>query len=118
MKIRDDLKVQAASSGKPEDFDKYKNKRNEVSTKLKTAKEDYFRKKFSQDDQQPKDVWKTTFSLLGKNKSEFPSQILIGQRLLSHPGTIADEMNKYFIDKVAKLNISGEQDIPCGRVCP
>ena len=24
MKIRDDLKVQAASSGKPEDFDKYK----------------------------------------------------------------------------------------------
>ena len=38
MLKRDELKKTAASSGTIEDCDAYKDKRNEISTKLKTAK--------------------------------------------------------------------------------
>ena len=103
MKARDDLKVIAATTGETEDFEKYKHKRNEVSTKLKTAKSDYFHSKFSQENQSSGDVWKTAFTILGKNKSEFPSQILIGRNLCSTPSIIAEEMNNFFIRKIARL---------------
>ena len=103
MKARDAFKVQTANFGNTEDFEKYKEKRNEVSTRLKTAKADYFKSKFSQDDQTPGDVWKTALMVLGKNISEFPSQVLIGQKLCSSPSIIAEEMNRLFIDKIAKL---------------
>ena len=101
MKSRDELKVRAAKSGTIADYDLYKRKRNEVLMTLKTAKEDYFKQKFSDVDQTPGDVWKTAFRVLGKNKSEFPSQILIGQELCSSPNTIAEKMNQYFIEKIS-----------------
>ena len=41
--------------------------------------------------------------VLGNNKSEFPSQILINQKLFSTPSDIAEGMNKFFIDKIEKL---------------
>ena len=41
MLERDDLKRNSATSGNIEDFDLYKTKRNEVSTKLKSAKAEY-----------------------------------------------------------------------------
>ena len=83
MKNRDELKKRGAETGTIEDFDNYKEKINEVTTKLKKAKADYFRSKFSQVDQSSGDVWKTAFMVFGQNKSEFSSQILIGQKLLS-----------------------------------
>ena len=101
--LKDDLKLQAIKSGNTGDYDEYKRKRNKVLTKLKAAKENYFRQKFSEANQSPGDVWKTAFSVLGKHKSEFPSQILIGQELCSSPSTIAEKMNHFFIEKIAKL---------------
>ena len=103
MKTRDDLKLLAANTGTIEDFANYKEKRNEVTSKLRTAKADYFRSKFSQDNQTPAEVWKSAFMVLGKTKSEFPSQLLIGQKLFSTPSLIAEEVNKFFINKIEKL---------------
>ena len=74
MKSRDELKIQAAKSGATADYELYKCKRNEVFMKLKTAKEDFYKQKFSDVEQTPGDVWKTAFCALGKNKSELPSQ--------------------------------------------
>ena len=68
MKTRDDLKLLAANTGTIEDFANYKEKRNEVTSKLRTAKADYFRSKFSQDNQTPAEVWKSAFMVLGKKQ--------------------------------------------------
>ena len=103
MLERDDLKRNAAITGSLEDFNLYKVKRNEVSTKLKSAKVEYFKSKFSDDSLSPGDVFKTASQILGKSQSEFPSQILIGQKLFSTPTTIAEAMNKFFVEKIAKL---------------
>ena len=109
MKCRDDLKQKAARTGDVNDFNEYKKKRNEVTTKLRTAKSDYFRSKFAQDDQSSGEVWKTAFMVLGRNKSEFPSQILISQKLCSAPSEIAEEINKFFINKIAKLKQNSQE---------
>ena len=106
MLERDDLKRNAANSGNIEDFDLYKLKRNEISTKLKSAKAEYYKSKFSEDSLSPGDVWKTAFQLLGKSKSEFPSQILIGKKLLSTPAKIAEALNIFFVEKISKLKES------------
>jgi hypothetical protein len=41
--------------------------------------------------------------VLGKNRSEFLSQMLFGNNLLSKPVQIAAAMNRFFVDKIYQL---------------
>ena len=103
MKQRNIMKKSAAETGNTEVFEDYKKIRNEVSTKLKTAKSDYYRSKFQDESINSKDLWGKAYQVLGKNRSDFPSQMLFGNKLLSKPIQIADAMNEFFVDKIAKL---------------
>ena len=103
MKHRNDLKKSAAISGDSEKYQLFKNIRNEVSTRLKSAKSEYYRSKFSEDSGDSKVLWNTAYQVLGKNRSEFPSQMLFGTKLLSRPIEIAEAMNKFFTEKIAQL---------------
>ena len=107
MKERDLLKKSAASSGDPKVYEFYKKARNEVSTKLKTAKGDYYRSKFNENSEDSKTLWSTAYQVLAKNRSDFPSQMLFGSTLLSKPIAIAEAMNLFFVDKISKL-----KDVP------
>ena len=110
MAERDKLKEITARSRRLEDYEKYKLKRNEASTKLKSCEKDYYNNKFNNENISSKTVWKTAFEVLGNSRSSFPSQILHGGRLLSNPTLIATEVNKYFIDKIAKLKETFENN--------
>ena len=103
MEKRDELKVLAARAGEPELYNQYQKIRNDVSTKLKSAKTDYYRSKFCGDSLTPKDMWSTAYQILDKKRSDFPCQILVGKEIMSKPFQIAAAMNEYFIDKIAKL---------------
>ena len=63
MDERDSLKETAAATGSIDDYDCYKNKRNEVSMLMKTAEKDYHNKKFDEDNTS-KTVWKTAYDVL------------------------------------------------------
>ena len=103
MKERNFLKERAAETGDDEVFIRYKKLRNEVSTKLKTAEAEYYKSKFEEESMNSKDLWGKAYQVLGKYRSEFPSQMLFGNKLLSKPIEIADAMNTFFVEKIAKL---------------
>ena len=93
MMERDNLKVRASKTGDNIIYPKYKNIRNKVSTKLKTAKSDYYKEKFKDNLSTSSDTWNNVNKVLGKTRSEFPSQIMIAGKLLSRTLEIANGMN-------------------------
>ena len=77
MKVRDNLKEIAALTGDKEVFSEYKKKRNEVSTKLKTAKATYYTDKFKEESSTPADMWRTAYQVIGNFHISFPSLLFI-----------------------------------------
>ena len=43
-----------------------------------------------------------SYQILRKFRSDFPSQKMFGQKLVSKPIEIATEMNRFFIEKIKK----------------
>ena len=50
MKIHDELKEEAAQTGNIDTFEKYKEKRNDVSSRLKQAESEHHKSKFIKSD--------------------------------------------------------------------
>ena len=75
---------------------------------------DYFKNKFKNINATSSDTWNTVSQVLGKVRSEFPSQILIAGKLLSNPLEMATSMNKFFVKKISDLksNDSNSNDNP------
>ena len=103
MEERDRMKEVAAESGTINDFNLYKEKRNEVGMKLKTAERDYYNNKFSDENITSSSIWKTAYSALGSFRTSFPTQILHAGSLISNPKVLATEVNKFFTNKIAQL---------------
>ena len=103
MKVRNDLKVEAAKTGDIQIFNDYKVKRNLVTTKLKEAKTMYYKSKFEDTNLSSRDLWCNVKTVLGNVRSQFPPQILLGGKLLSKPLEMATAMNIYFINKISAL---------------
>ena len=103
MEHRNTLKEEAAITGNKETFDEYKRKKNEISTKLKAAEAKYYNEKFDEEDLTAAEMWRSAYKLLGNTISSFPSQMIFSGKLFSKPIDIANEMNKFFINKVKKL---------------
>ena len=103
MEERNELKELAAKTGDPETYEKYKLKRNLVSTKQKNAKYLHYSAKYSDPASTSSDIWNTTRQCLGYVRSNFPTQILHCGKLLSNPGEMASAVNEYFIDKIRIL---------------
>ena len=61
MKERDKLKEQAAATGDTDIFEAYKQKRNEVSTNLKSSKAEYYSEKFRDEEMSTSDMWKSAY---------------------------------------------------------
>ena len=112
MKLRDELKEEAAFSGDAAVFESYKEKRNLVTSKLRQAESDHNKSKFNKSDLSPADIWRGTKQILGSVKSNFPTQILAGGKLLSNPLKMATAVNEFFLDKIVKLkNIDNNEGI-------
>ena len=48
-------------------------------------------------------MWNMSYKILGKKRSDFPSQMMFGCKLLSKPLLIANAMNDYFLSKISNL---------------
>ena len=120
MEERNRMKENAAETGSLEDFNEYKEKRNEVSTKLKTAEKEYYENKFSSEEEtSTKSTWRTAYEVLGNHRTSFPSQILHCGELLSNPTVIANAVNRFFVEKIRKLKEEFEpaqNDVPLAEL--
>ena len=103
MAERNHLKENAAITGRLDDYNEYKKKRNEVSSILKNSEKEHYGNKFENENVPTKTVWKTAYEILGNFRSAFPSQILHCGKLFSNPTEIATEVNNYFVNKIKKL---------------
>ena len=112
MEDRDILKEKAAESGDIKDHDEYKVKRNLFTYKMRDAEKDYFKEKFNNDEATSSELWQTAYSVLGRVRSQFPSQIVVFGQLVSKPINIATEMNKFFIRKISDLKTETEEPQP------
>ena len=103
MKLCDELKEEAADTGDVEVYERYKEKRNLVTSKLRQAEANHHKSKFEKNDLSSADIWKGAKQILGSVKSNFPTQILAGGKLLSNPLQMASAVNRYFLDKISEL---------------
>ena len=103
MSKRDALKEEAARSGDAIVYRKYQDLRNEITTLQKKAEANYYAEKFNDPSCSAKDMWKLTYQTLGKTRSDFPSQMMFGNKLLSQPIHIANSMNDFFLKKIEEL---------------
>ena len=71
-----------------------------MSTKLKAAEANYYNEKFDEEDLTAAEMWRSAYKILGNTISSFPSQMIFSGKLFSKPIDIANEMNKFFINKV------------------
>ena len=110
---RNNFKKEAAFTGYRNIFNNYKEKRNLVTSKLKVAKLNYFKTKLKDKNASSKEMWNDINSIIGNVRSQFPSQILIGGKLLSKPIEMATAMNNFFITKIKNLKQDNmSEDIP------
>ena len=109
MKLRDELKEKAAKTGDVGDYEKYKVKRNLVSTKLKHAEAEHYKSKFNKEDLSSADIWQGAKQILGSVKSNFPTQIMAAGKLISNPLEMASAVNEYFLSKI--VNLKNDENI-------
>ena len=96
MNTRDLFKREAILTNNENDWLNFRATRNEVNVKLRNAKKDYSSKiagqKFN-----PKKVWKSINSLLGRqNKPTEVNELTVGNNNLTCPEDISEGFNEYF----------------------
>ena len=110
MKYRDLLKQSWHNSGDEDTHSEYKKLRNQVSTEIKEAKRSYLKTNLNSENM--KKSWSTVHKILQKPSIDFPQQMLIKNKLVTKPAELAEEMNHYFTNKIAKLKESSSTENP------
>ena len=95
INTRDKLKTKAIITNLENDWLNYTRTRNKVNIELRNAKKDYYSTKIADDN--PKQAWKTTNSLVGRqNKPTIVNELKLGKNSLTNPRDIAEGFNDYF----------------------
>ena len=102
IKERDKMRKQAVRTGLEADWTRFKVFRNQVRKQLKVAKRQYLSDKILQSDS--KEMWrvlKETSGLQAKESGQI--QLKIGDKLVREPALVAEELSRYYVDKVTKI---------------
>ena len=77
--------------------DEYKTTRNKINISLRQTKADYFRTKIPNQNNNPKQAWKTINSLLGRSSSNtVVSELKFNDAKITSAEKIANAVNTYF----------------------
>ena len=90
--------------GDSEIYDKYKNYRKKLRILIKSAKNNFYSKKFDKCKGNSKKTWELINELRGKSKTKSKSSFLINGSIVKDRRIIADEFNKYFTSIAHNLN--------------
>ena len=77
--------------------------RNKVNYKKNHDEIAYKRSKFEEVKDSPESVWKCAKTFMNWKSTGPPSQLVVDNILVTKAGTIAEQMNKFFISKIAKI---------------
>ena len=94
---RDKLERKAILTNLENDRSNYKTSRNEVNTKLRDAKRNYYSTTIAGQKFNPKRAWKSINSLLGKQKKPtLVNELSLNENCLTSSKSIAEGFNNYF----------------------
>ena len=96
MRKRDYLHRKAIRSNSQVDWKAYKSTRNKVISLIRHAKETYYKRRISEDQYNPKGIWKTLKKLLPKPSKTHSNAVKAGNKIISSPSTVADRFNNFF----------------------
>ena len=111
IELRNELKKQSITSNDPDILKKYKSLRNKIKARLPGEENLYYKEKFNHKDTTIKDVWKTSYEILGQNKDLSPKQLSYNGNLITSPEKLANAFNDIFLDKVKKLKSEVPEDV-------
>ena len=111
MSARNKLKQQSISSNDPSTLKEYKILRNRIKAKLKNEETDYYKNKFAENENNVKQIWKTSYQILGQDRDVSPKQISVNGSLVTSPDQLAEAFNNIFVAKVEKVKAEIVDDI-------
>ena len=103
MKLRNALKQQSLFSNDPSKLQEYKMLRNRVKSKLKNEKFNFYTEKLSENQGNVKQLWRTSYQMLGQSKDFSPKKILYNNSIITFPSHLAEAFNEIFVSKVEKV---------------
>ena len=103
QKERDKAQQAASLSGSQEDWRLYKNLRNSTNSTMRKEKKKWEQKRLNNLENSPTTLWKNIKTWLNWKTSGPPTQLFHEGRTVRAPGELADTMNHFFVDKVARL---------------
>ena len=97
MAERDQAKKLASQSKRADDWELYKQKRNQLNSILKKEKSKWQRNKFikCEEENDSRQVWKNVKSWLNWTSSGAPTQLFCEGRLETQPSRLAECMNTF-----------------------
>ena len=90
-------------SNNPSKLQEYRVLRNRIKSKLKSEKFNFYNKKFAESQNDVKQLWKTSYQLLGQSNDLSPKKIIYKDSLVTSPILLAEAFNDIFISKVKKV---------------
>ena len=90
--------------GELEIYEKYKNYRKKLRHLIRSAKNNFYSKKFDNCQGNSKKTWELINELRGKNKSKSKSSFLVQGNVVRDRRIIANEFNRYFTSVAHNLN--------------
>ena len=88
--------------------DTYKLYRNNLTKIIRTAKNDYYKQKFTRSNGNMKETWKQLNNMLGKDHSNKNSEFKVGNRIIKDETEIADAFNDFY----ANVGHNTAQNLP------
>ena len=118
MTERNQAQKEAAETGDPDKWRKYKQLRNRITSRLKSEEKNWQRFQLSECGKDSAKTWKTVKGILNWQSSGSPNQLFHDGRLWSKPGEIAATQNEFFINKVEQIreNLPAPVSDPLARL--
>ena len=103
MEERNALKDDAVKYNDEELMKEYRNKRNEVKSRLQPDKDLYYKSELNDNLFSSSKVWKTVYNILGIFSNKSPTKLRIDGEIVNNPQKLADTFNQIFLRKVKNL---------------
>ena len=103
MKARDIAQKNAIKSQLPDDWRLYRNLRNQVTSRMRSEKASWEKKRLDHTQNSSTDLWRSIKGWLSWKSAGPPSQLFADGVLISSPEGLATTMNRFFNNKVLKL---------------
>lgn len=115
---RDILYKRAALTKLTDDWEIYKQKRNEVVNIIRRAKSNFYTEKIDEAKNDSREMWKALKEIVKGKKTEDKSHIIFENNIVTDPNLICEMFNKYFLDSIKTIINTVKMNIQVDNIDP